>query len=346
MAKKPSKSVQRDPASASPKDSFWVQLNPLGSLQEAGGVVRDSLRKAPPEQVAFIVISFLAVVVAIVVCVALIWKGEYVLGGVLAGVVVVLLGFGMWCISRMRSQQTPPGPAIKSPTAEWSRVTVKVPIEPDKLNELAGRVRTVRDLAKTRYSALLRDRKSPPSQTDPDSVRVNVFLPDTRNVLDGEVCALFIPKGLHHGMKNDAERGLRFRPDEGVTGRVFTQQQPIGTRRTSAIEEWEWIDLEGTGGIGDNKFQLTQVQMRLIDESLRWIISFPLMVDVAGKPHTAGVLNVDGLSEVLTPEEMQAIYHTLEPTVKDFAKRLARLDKCRITIAVEDIAAEVATSTA
>jgi len=340
MAARTSKPVRRDPDAAPPKDSFWAQLNPLGSLQEAGGVVRDSLRKAPPEQVAFIVISFLAVVVAIVVCVALIRKGEYVLGGILAGVVVVLLGFGMWCISRMRQvsgQQTPPGPAIKSPTDKWSRVTVKVPIEEEELKKLADQVRMLRDSAKREYSDVLKGR-TPPSQADPDSVRVNVFLPDTRDVRHGEVCALFIPQGLHHGMKNDDEREIQFRPNQGVTGQVFTRQQPIGTRRTSATGGWVWIDLEGRAGTGDGKFQLTQVQTRLIDKNLRWIVSFPLKVDVADKQqHTVGVLNVDGLSEVLSPEEMKTIYDNLKLRVEGFGKCLAGLDKCRITIAVEDV---------
>lgn len=348
MAKKMSSPVQRDSDTPSPKDGFWARLNPVEWFRVVLDFVSKNLPQIPERQRTPVLLAALGAVIALAGSIMLFRRGQDLFGVTLLLATLLLFAYAMRHAqqpSRISAPQEPSGPARKSPTGAWSRVTVKVPIQPEMLKELAGQVRTVRDLAKTKYSALLGDRKPPPSQTDPESVRANVFLPDTRNVLYGEVCALFIPKWLHHGMKNDAERGLRFRPDEGVTGRVFTREQPIGTRRTSATEEWEWIHLEGSAEIGDDEFQLTQVQMRLIDKNLRWIVSFPLMVDVTGKRHAVGVLNVDGLSEVLTSQEMQTIYHTLKPTVEDFAKRLAGLPKCRITITVEDIAAEAAEST-
>ncbi len=343
MAKRESNRNQNGSEGNSSKGGFWANLNPLRSLQEAGRVVRDGIGNAPREQVGFIVISFLALVIAIVVSLALIREEEYVLGGVLASIALAPLLFGMWCISRMSKVPSEPKlsrQAKEGSTENWLRVTVKARIGQIMPQELALQVRAIRDRAQTRYSALLRKRKSPPSQMDPDRVRVNVFLPDTGDVGEGEVCALFIPPDLHTGMRNEDERGMTFRPNQGVTGRVFTRQEPIGTRRTSATEEWEWIYLEGNPGLGDRKFQLTQSQMRQIDENLRWIVSFPLTVTIAGKQETVGVLNIDGLSEVLTPEEMQTIYSTQKPEVARFSERLAELEKCKITITVEDVADE------
>lgn len=353
MAARTSKPVQPASATRSPKGGSLAWLNPAKWLEVIAGVVTGSLPSAPKEHVAFIVISFLGVAVAILGSTVLIWKGVYFFGGTLCVIGLVFLAFGMWCVRQCVRPKGPistlgnhPDLTRKSPTGGWSRVTVKVPEESKKQNELEEQVRTVRALAKKGYSDVLEGRRSPPSQKDPDSVRVNVFLPDTQKVLPDEVCTLFIPDWLHDGMMNDEEKGIRFRWDEGVTGQVFARERPIGTRRTSATGEWEWIPLEGMGGRADHKFQLTQVQMCQIDEKLRWIVSFPLKVDVTDKQqHTAGVLNVDGLSEVLSPEEMQTIYNKLKPAVEHFAKDLAGLDKCRITITVEDIAAQAATST-
>jgi hypothetical protein len=348
MATRRPKNAQPDSAAPPRRGGSLAWLNPAKWLEVIAGVVSGSLGNAPKEQVAFIVISFLGTAVAILGSTVLIWKGEYVLGGALCVIGLVFLAFGMWCVGQkgpISITETQTDQTRESRTREWSRVTVKVPIEPQRLKELAGKVKSIRDVAQRGYSAVFGDRGSSPSHKDLDSVRVNVFLPDTRDVRYGEVCALFIPKGLHHGMKNDAEREIQFRPGEGVTGQVFTREQPIGTRRTSAKDEWQWIDLEGSAGTGDDKFPLTQMQMSQIDKELRWIVSFPLTVTVANTPHTVGVLNIDGLSEMLSPREMQTIYNNLKPTVDDFAKDLAELDKCRITIAVEDIAAEAPTST-
>lgn len=348
MAKRESNRNQNGSEGNSSKGGFWANLNPFRSLQEAGRVVMDSIGKAPQEHVGFIVISFLVLVIAIVVGTALIFKGQYVLGCVVAVIAFALFCFGMCCISRTSKvtvETKRPEQAGESSTKIWSRVTVKAQ-KGQGMPKLAPQVWSIRHGAQSRYSKLLGERNPPPSQTDEDLVRVNVFLPDTRDVDKGEVCALFIPEELHAGMGDKDEREMTFRPNQGVTGRVFTRQEPIGTLRKSATEEWKWIRLEGIPVMVDSEFQLTQLQMQLIDENLRWIVSFPLTVTIDGKQVTLGVLNIDGLYEVLTPEEMQDIYNTQKPEVARFAERLAaELEKCRITITVENVAAETTTST-
>jgi hypothetical protein len=89
---------------------------------------------------------------------------------------------------------------------------------------------------------------------------------------------------------------------------------------------------------------LTLRQKDLINKNLRWIVSFPLKVGVNGDRQTAGVLNIDGLSKVLNPQQMQAIYQTLRPQVEEIAKYLGELDLCKINIAVEETVVAVATS--
>jgi hypothetical protein len=340
MAQRTSKPVPRDPATTPAKDSSGAGWNPLEWCKSILDFVTKNLPQIPKKQRTFVLLAALGCVLAFAGSIMLFRRGQDIFGGGLLLATLALFACAMLCArqpSVISAQPESLARTRKSPTPDWSRVTVKVRIGETLPSKLAEQVRTVRSLAQGTYSELLGKRTSPPSQTDPDDVRVNVFLPDTGHVRDGEVCALFIPPDLHDGMKNKDERGIKFRPNEGVTGRVFTRQEPIGTRRTSATEEWQWIYLEGSARMGDGEFQLTQSQMQQIDKDLRWIVSFPLMGDVTGKQNTVGVLNVDGLSEVLTPAEMQVIYSTLKPEVGRFAECLAGLDKCRITIAVEDV---------
>lgn len=150
---------------------------------------------------------------------------------------------------------------------------------------------------------------------------------------------LLIPERLHYGMKNEAEKDIKFRPGEGLTGYVFATEKAFGALRDSADSNWQQIYLEGSGGIGDEGYSLTMKQKDLIDLELRWIVSFPLKVTLDNVAQTFGILNVDGLTEPLTPDEMQAIYFTLKDPVEQFAHEFSELDKCRITITVEDIKA-------
>ena len=88
-----------------------------------------------------------------------------------------------------------------------------------------------------------------------------------------------------------------------------------------------------------DKFLLTPSQIELINEQLRWVISFPLAVTFEGEKHTVGVLNVDGLEEFLSEGEMGIIYENLKTGVDTFAEKLGHLDKRRIVIMVEDVEA-------
>ena len=138
-------------------------------------------------------------------------------------------------------------------------------------------------------------------------------------------------------MTNEAERRIRFRTNEGLMGRVYTEQRPLGARRATVSADWEAIALEGMGKIEDKKFQLTQEQVTLIDPGVRWIISFPLQVSKDGVLHTLGVFNVDGLVEVLSEQEMQQMYLALCEEVYQLIPDLGKLPQCRVTIFVDNL---------
>lgn len=234
----------------------------------------------------------------------------------------------------------PPPPSDGAIRGKWSRVVPKLEINLDDLNRLGAQLRTIRELAKAEVGKMIQAKKSEQA-FDPDHVRANVFLADTRDVQYGEVCGLFIPRELHVGMTNEAERGLRFRTNQGLTGRVFTQERAFGA--CCRIDEqdkpiWSLVELEGPSGGGVHQFQMTLEQLRLIDSNLRWIVSFPLKSRMDGQPgRTMGVLNVDGLHTELDHREMRELANVLGHPVEEFAAALDELDKSRITIIVEDV---------
>lgn len=118
----------------------------------------------------------------------------------------------------------------------------------------------------------------------------------------------------------------------------------MGALLASASDDWKWIHFEDRSvEEWSDKFLLTHEHRDQIDPELRWLVSFPLVMSIQDEDHTAGVLNVDGLTESLTPSEMLSIYQTLKPEINRLTQALSKQDKCRITIAVEDIVTDSAT---
>jgi hypothetical protein len=226
---------------------------------------------------------------------------------------------------------------VEGPSGEptWSRVVPKLPLPKSKTPALGVKLESIRTVAQARYKELLAKRGSGDIRVD--RVRVNVFLPDTEHAKEGEVCGLYIPDGLSRGMKDRDERRIQFRPNEGLTGRVFTDEQAFGAVRQDAGPDWTLIHLEGGGSVGDERFQLTQDQVSQITGQLRWIVSFPLTVKGSGGTHTCGILNVDGLDEPLLVDEMTVMYQALREDVKQFSEALGKLKQRRLSIIVADV---------
>jgi hypothetical protein len=334
------------------KGSAWGWLNPTKWIEVIGGVVTGGLGYAPREQVGILVVAFLVAVVAVLIGTGFIYSGNSPVGGVIVAIAIIALAVAMFFIRPTAIPSTtspvPTTTAIPSTTSpapttagvrlgRWSRVMVNLPIEANTLQELERGVRLLWNQAQDKYVELLKNR-TPPVTADRTHVRANIFLPDNREAAAvGEVCGLYIPRGLYQGMTNEAERRIRFRTNEGLTGRVYTEQRPLGARRVTVDAEWEAIALEGMHRVEDKKFQLTQEQIALIDPEVRWIVSFPLKVSRDSVPHTLGVFNVDGLTEVLSPQEMQQMYLALREEVDRLIPNLGKLPQCLVTIFVDNL---------
>jgi hypothetical protein len=226
---------------------------------------------------------------------------------------------------------------IPPPETRWSRAMVRLGIETKILEDLGTRVQTIRELAQDTFSRLLGKRQPDPEQAHPERIRVTVFLPENRRdrVLRGDVCSLYIPPKLHQGIgPKSAEREIKFRTNEGLTGRVYTEQRPLGTQRDPEDGKWKRIEFEGGTQGEDEAFELTDAQKAVVNQELRWIVSFPLKTSEDGE--TLGVLNIDGLVDELSNDEMWEMYQALAGEVAGFAAELDRLPKCRVTISVSN----------
>jgi len=321
---------------------------PKQAIRELAKTQITALTKVPPEhagilQIVWIVCALVAALGVYIIYSGNIWAGLIALALAIAASIAAIFalrpGSGFQDSTRNPIAKSAPPKAGEDP---WSRVTIKLPILPDQLNDLSSRLQQIRNQAQTKYAALLATRGLAAASVVQDRLRINVFLPDTQAAIYGEVCGLFIPKDLHHGMKKKEERHVRFRPNEGLTGRVFTMKKALGALRNSATSDWQSIYLEGAGGAGDEGFQLTVEQISQIDPELRWIVSFPLQAKLGNALEIFGVLNIDGLVEPLIVEEMQSIYYVLKESVGQFSGELFKLDKRRVTITVEDIKAATA----
>ena len=223
------------------------------------------------------------------------------------------------------------------PDIRWSRAMVRLSLEDEVLDELGAKVRTMRELAQGKFSELL-SKRHPPEHADPEHVRVTVFLPENRRnrVQDGDVCSLYIPPKCHEGIgRNSAEREIKFRTNEGLTGSVYTAQRPLGARREANDGEWKRIEYEGGTQNGYRTFELTDAQKAIVNKGLTWIVSVPLKASEDGE--TLGVLNIDGLTDALSNDEMWEMYDALRGQVAEFAADLDRLPKCRVTISVSNL---------
>jgi hypothetical protein len=237
---------------------------------------------------------------------------------------------------------------VSGPT--WARVVPKMPISPpEKLNQFQISLRELRNLAVTKLNEERNKlnearKKGDPGQIASESVRLNVFMVNTDRVAEfGEVCGLFIPKQMHDNMDNFPDRNVRFRPHEGLTGRTFTLGEASGANAASDASgklAWKRFNLfpQRPGSDEWDKFNLSEEQIAAIDQKLRWIVSFPLRYDGTGSDKTFAVLNIDGLDNKLTGDEMRLLAANIEPNVNKFAAELGTLPKVRIAIRVEDVA--------
>lgn len=235
----------------------------------------------------------------------------------------------------------------------WTRPMLQLPLRRTVIDE----VFLVFDLA-LRVAAHSLRQVIP--DAEPTKVRANVFLPTSEGARDGDVCSLVIPRddlaapqGLQRNMDKEDERSITFRPNQGVTGRVFAEKRAIAVLTNPAwlgqedpskrrdVERWVYVRLHPDADFrqaGDSlftesgKFEMTEFHNRRVAERLAWIISMPIVLKINKCLEVVGVFNVDCLEYQAKPEQLRAIYYSVAPFAGVLSGLLRELPTDRVAI--------------
>lgn len=120
-------------------------------------------------------------------------------------------------------------------------------------------------------------------------VRGNIFGRTDDNVLR-------IMPGFSHNMNNPTETTVRMRVGEGSTGRSWASRLPNIALRPTASDGPDALDVE---------------QTRRVEPSLRWVVSVPVFASDGPGGEPTWILNVDGLQEEKTLEELETLVGSL-----------------------------------
>ena len=234
----------------------------------------------------------------------------------------------------------------------WTRKLLPLPL-PDRSTRL---IHKFLKAAVTAVKRLLS--KTDETQT---KIRANIFLPTTDAIHAGDPFNLTIPSSptsivpsLSIGMTDQKELGMRLRPRDGATGRVFSDQRAIGTivnpewikakiekADLRNIDRWIYVSLspdesseEVESGVenSDTILQMSSNLEDVVHENLSWIVSVPIFRAIDGQLATVGVLNVDCIDGSLNPMKLRQVFAVVAPFAAAIAGVIqdARLDEVAI----------------
>lgn len=250
------------------------------------------------------------------------WGGAMILAGFLLSIIAI--------IKRTDGGDVPI--AVTNPV--WDRCVPEMPIKGNVLSDLSLKIS---DLVKCAHEWII---KNTNAEITEECVRANIFLPDSKDANLGEPCVLYIPKGLHAHMRDGKERDILFRPNEGLTGMVFSNQVPLAAKRTMVGEQlgsWERIDISTLKKCDEDEFFLNELHVRLIAEDLRWVIANPIKVQCGDRSLTIGVCNVDCLGAELDKNDLQNLHGHLRDRLDAIAEDVAKIPKKRLLIDINKV---------
>lgn len=197
---------------------------------------------------------------------------------------------------------------------------------------------------------------------DPDfkkeNIRANIFLPNSAGIRDGDVCNLTIPKfnETHDSLSSFAQRNmtktdevsLRFRPNDGATGKVYVECRPVGVL-TNPV----WLDsLAGGIAEGTNRwiyvrideplnrvttdpstqFNMTERQENIVDKDLALIVSMPISAKTNIGSECLGVMNIDCRFLRANAHQLYNVYTQVSPFAQRIEEVLTDLLTDRVAI--------------
>jgi len=144
-----------------------------------------------------------------------------------------------------------------------------------------------------------------------DDIRTNIFL--LAHIVGGSADGkwkLVIHPDFAINMNHPPERQLQLSIGQGATGVAYRDGIYQLTKR-----------LPTPKGQWDRKFRITPDVEAQVHKRLKWIVSFPLL-----KPNTSeavGVLNIDGLADVLDDDLLNAVASSVRNKVEVIANHLS-----------------------
>lgn len=261
----------------------------------------------------------------------LLWKDQYAWA---FAIFCLAIGFFVVVVFAILRSQAQRADGTSPVVPAWTRLVPRLPIPENKLAELSEELEDIRKHAFAKIREI-----QPATSISQDDVRANVFLPDASNAAIGEVCSLYIPKNLHSGMNDASEREIRFRPNEGLTGRVFCRQRPLGAivEVTQHGDDWTAIPVhDDDTSVDTRSFELTGDQRNRISSDLQWIVCFPLLAQSTQGRVAMGVLNIDGIHHAMDQRELKLLCGALMLKVVSYSEKLKQLPQTKLSILVED----------
>jgi len=149
------------------------------------------------------------------------------------------------------------------------------------------------------------------SRIQDNNVRANIFLlaQIQGGAYDGK-WRLVIHEDFALNMNHPPERQLQFSIGQGATGVAYRDGTYQLTRRQPS-PQGQW----------DRKFQMTPELEAQVHKDLKWIVSFPLLK--TNTSEAIGVLNIDGLVDVLDDRVLHDMATLIQSKVNVIAQHLA-----------------------
>jgi hypothetical protein len=191
-----------------------------------------------------------------------------------------------------------------------------------------------------------------------ENIRANIFLPNSAGIRDGDVCNLTIPKfnETHDDLSSFAQRNmtktdevsLRFRPNDGATGKVYVECRPVGVltnpdwlnsprgEKPEGTKRWIYVridePLSRVTTDPSTQFNMTERHENIVDKDLALIVSIPILAKTNIGSECLGVMNIDCRFLRADAYQLYSIYTQVSPFAQRMGEVLTDLLTDRVAI--------------
>lgn len=199
----------------------------------------------------------------------------------------------------------------------WSCVVPELPLRGPDLANLSELLEEIRMRAYQHLHEEKDDLKN-------EQVRANAFLADYNLAGEGYAFQLVMPDALRKEMHHPPECTIQLKPEQGLTGRVFTDGRR-GIVHRIPDDKGQW----------DDTYKLTDELKAKVHPKLKWIVSLPIQDPETQV--TLAVLNIDGLDADFGDKQLSILATKVFGMVKAFEICLAKQPQVAVSLTVAEI---------